>query len=171
MNVPLRKPEPEIIPPYQEPSPRPAPRIHDATLETVTRLLDDVFVIPGTSIRFGLDPLIGLIPGFGDLVTGLASFLIIFAGWQRNLPRVTIARMVANVAIDTVVGSVPLLGDAFDAAWKSNRKNLSLLQRSSGAAQLRKHTVLDGLFLTGIAIALLALAAVPFLLLWWLLKR
>ena len=171
MDVPLRKPEPEIIPPYQEPPPRPASRIHDATLETVTRLLDDVFVIPGTSIRFGLDPLIGLIPGFGDLVTGLASFLIIFAGWQRNLPRVTIARMVANVAIDTLVGSVPMLGDAFDAAWKSNRKNLSLLQRSSGAAQLRKHTVLDGLFLTVIAITLLALAAVPFLFLWWLLKR
>src|ERR1051326_3018820 len=171
MNVALRKPEPEIIPPYQPPPPRPTERIHDATLETVARLLDDVFVIPGTSIRFGLDPLIGLIPGFGDLVTGLASFLIIFAGWQRNLPRVTIARMFANVAIDTVVGSVPLLGDAFDAAWKSNRKNLSLLQRSSGAAQFRKHTLLDAWFLGAIGLALLTILAIPFLLLWWLLKK
>ena len=172
MEVPQRKrkPEPEIIPPYHEP-PRPAARIHDATLETVARLLDDVFVIPGTSIRFGLDPLIGLIPGFGDLITGLASFLIIFAGWQRNLPRVTIARMVANVAIDTLVGTVPLLGDAFDAAWKSNRKNLSLLQRSSGAAQLRRHTLADTLFLAIIAAGLLALTAAPLVLLWWLLKR
>src|SRR3954468_896463 len=138
-----RNPEPEIIPPRGK---SPVRQIDDATLESLARLLDDVFSIPGTNIRFGLDALIGLIPGFGDLISSLASFLIIFAGWQRAVPRVTIGRMVVNVAIDTLVGSVPLLGDVFDVAWKSNRKNLALLQRATGVAT-RRNTVMDALFL------------------------
>src|SRR5436309_870896 len=107
-------PEPEIIPPGSKSK---ESHLDDASLETIARLLDDVFHIPGTNIRFGIDPLIGLIPGIGDLITSVASFLIIFAGWKRGLPRVTISRMVANVAIDTAVGSIPLVGDVFDAAW------------------------------------------------------
>jgi len=159
-------PEPEIIPPG---SAARESRLADESLETLTRLLDDVFCIPGTNIRFGLDPLIGLIPGIGDLITSIASFLIIFAGWQRGLPRVTITRMVANVAIDTLIGSVPLLGDMFDAAWKSNRMNLKLLQRPSTAGH--KNTLIDALFLGGIALVLLVLAACPFVVIWLLLHR
>jgi hypothetical protein len=158
--------QPEIIPPGTEPK---ESRLDDASLETLARLLDDVFCIPGTNIRFGVDPLIGLIPGIGDLITGLASFLIIFAGWQRGLPRVTITRMVANVAIDTVVGSIPVVGDVFDAAWKSNRMNLKLLQRESSGPS-KKHTILDGLFLLAIAMLVLALLALPFLVIWLIVK-
>jgi hypothetical protein len=100
-------------------------------LEMLARVLDDVFQIPGTNIRFGLDALIGLIPGFGDLLTSIASSLMIYAAWDRGLPRVTIARMLANVGIDAVAGAVPLLGDVFDVAWKANRKNYELLTNSS----------------------------------------
>lgn len=161
-------PEPEIIPPRSQPK---EARLDDASLETLTRLLDDVFRIPGTNIRFGIDPLIGLIPGIGDLITSVASFLIILAGWQRGLPRVTITRMVANVAMDTLVGSVPVLGDMFDAAWKSNRKNLKLLQRPATESSRRKNTFTDALFLSAIALVLLVLAACPFVVLWLLLHR
>src|SRR4051794_13289412 len=117
--------EPQVLPPL-----RPQSGLSDESLEIVASLLDDFFRIPGTSIRFGLDPLIGLIPGLGDALSGFASFLIVFAAWQRRLPRVTIARMVANIGLDTLVGSIPFLGDAFDAAWKSNRRNVELLKRS-----------------------------------------
>jgi len=161
-------PEPEIIPPGSQPK---EARLDDASLETLTRLLDDVFCIPGTNIRFGIDPLIGLIPGIGDLITSVASFLIIFAGWQRGLPRVTITRMVANVAMDTLVGSIPFVGDMFDAAWKSNRKNLNLLQRPVTESARRKNTVTDALFLGVVGLVLLILAACPFVVIWLLLHR
>jgi hypothetical protein len=151
--------EPEIIPPGQS-IPRQGSGLSDETLSMLASLLDDLFRIPGTSIRFGLDPLIGLIPGVGDLITGAASFLIIFAAWQRGIPQVTVARMVANVVLDTLVGSVPIAGDLFDAAWKSNRKNLVLLQRSSSPAA-RHQSWKDWLFLAGLLLALAFVIVVP----------
>ena len=156
------QPDPEIIPPRRS---RIATGIDDQPLAALARLLDDVFRIPGTPIRFGLDPLIGLIPGLGDVITGMFSFVIIFAGWQRRLPRVTIARMVANVALDTLFGAIPLVGDVFDVAWKSNRMNLALLQREQSARSTR-NVVVDGLFLAAIALAALVLIAAPFALIW-----
>jgi hypothetical protein len=159
-------PEPEIIPPRRDAT---GSRIDDESLEALTRLLDDVFCIPGTNLRFGIDALIGLIPGIGDLITGLASFFIIYAAWQRGLSRVTILRMTTNVAIDTLLGSVPVLGDVFDAAWKSNRMNLKLLQREKAGAS-KKHTAMDALFLAAIAAVALVLLASPFLVIWLLLR-
>src|SRR5437870_11670968 len=103
---------PEIIPPRRRSVPL---NITDEQLEHLANLLDDIFRVPGTNIRFGLDPLIGLIPGLGDFITGAMSFLILYGAWQRGLPRVTIARMFANVAIDSLVGIVPVAGDLFDA--------------------------------------------------------
>jgi hypothetical protein len=132
-------------------------------LDQLARVLDDVFQIPGTSIRFGLDAIIGLIPGVGDLVTGMASFLIIFSAWERGLPRVTLARMVANVAIDTLVGSMPIVGDFFDAAWKANRKNYNLLIRAEQQPG-RQATVHDWLFLLLLLLAIAALVALPIVL-------
>ena len=158
------QPDPEIIPPRRS---RAGADIDDQSLAALARLLDDIFCIPGTQIRFGLDPLIGLIPGLGDVITGLFSFVIIFAGWQRRLPRVTIARMVANVALDTLFGAIPLVGDVFDVAWKSNRMNLALLQREQSARSTR-NVVVDGLFLAAIALAALVLIAAPFALIWLL---
>ena len=155
-------PEPlpyEVIPP---PRAGRYTRLDDAFLEFMASLLDDMFSIPGTKLRFGLDPLIGLIPVLGDVITGAASFLIVFAGWQRRVPKVTLLRMIVNVAIDTLLGSIPIAGDMFDAAWKSNRMNLQLLQRS-GQNVRKSQTWRDWLFLTGIAMALITLVAVPVL--------
>jgi hypothetical protein len=155
--------EPEIIPPRGRM--QKAEGLDDATLNLLASLLDDIFRIPGTSIRFGLDPLVGLVPGIGDLLTGAASFLIIFSAWQRQLPKVTVARMMANVAIDTLVGSIPLLGDAFDAAWKSNRKNMSLLQRATMDTS-RHQGWRDWLFLVGLIALMIVLIAIPIGVLW-----
>ncbi len=93
----------------------------------LSHLLDDFIRIPGTPIRFGLDGIIGFIPGIGDVLGGLASTILIVAAWSRGIPKVTLARMVANVAIETVVGSVPVLGNLFDIGWKANRRNYALL--------------------------------------------
>lgn len=152
-------PEPEIIPPGKS-SAREQDVLSDEFLSRLASLLDDIFRIPGTSIRFGLDPLVGLIPGIGDFLTGAASFLIILAAWQRKLPRVTVARMVANVIIDTLIGCIPVAGDVFDAAWKSNRMNMALLQRSSGATA-RRQSWKDWAFLVALLFALAFVVIVP----------
>jgi hypothetical protein len=154
--------EPQVLPPLQ-----PRSGLSDEQLDLVASLLDDVFHVPGTSIRFGLDPLIGLIPGLGDALSGFASFLIVFAAWQRRLPRVTIARMVANIGLDTLVGAVPFLGDAFDAAWKSNRRNVTLLKRTEYDPRGRQVWT-DWLFLFGIILVIAALVMVPLVVLWFL---
>lgn len=154
--------EPIIIPPGEPlPRDRASRSLDDETLSRLATLLDDIFRIPGTSFRFGLDSIIGLIPGAGDLVSSLASFVIIYSAWQRKLPRSTVARMVANVAIDTLVGSMPIVGDAFDVVWKSNRKNVQLLQLHS-AHETPVQRWNDRLFLVGVCVILLVLAAVPF---------
>jgi len=151
--------EPEIIPPEEWPRHQ-EQKLRDEELERLAALLDDLFRIPGTKLRFGLDPLLGLIPGLGDLISGALGLLMVLAAWQRGLPRVTMWRMLANLAIDSALGSVPLAGDIFDVAWKANRKNLDLLQRSATRAP-RQQTWRDWLFLAGIVLAIAALAAVP----------
>ena len=148
--------EPEIIPPRR---PR-APVITDEQLEHLASLLDDIFRIPGTGIRFGLDPLIGLVPGLGDFITGAMSFLIIYGAWQRGLPRVTMTRMFVNIAIDTLSGIVPIAGDVFDLFWKSNRMNYNLLMRAKGGIQ-PSHSVRDWMFLIALALGMITLIAVP----------
>jgi hypothetical protein len=121
---------PEILPPR-----RPTRGPTDEQLDHLAGVLDDIFHIPGTKIRFGLDPIVGLVPGLGDIITGLLSFLIVFAAWQRGLPRIALSRMVANIAIDTLLGSIPVFGDVFDTAWKSNRMNYNLLVRYRGGVR------------------------------------
>lgn len=102
---------------------------HMTRLRTIARVLDDAVRVPGTKIRFGLDALIGLIPGVGDAVTGaVATYAIVLAAQQGASPAV-IARMALNVLVDVVFGAIPLLGDIFDVGWKANRKNVQLLER------------------------------------------
>lgn len=109
--------------------------LSDEQLDHLAGVLDDIFHIPGTKIRFGLDPIVGLVPGLGDIITGLLSFLIVFAAWQRGLPKIAIMRMVVNIGIDTLVGTIPIVGDAFDTIWKSNRMNYNLLVRYRGGVR------------------------------------
>jgi hypothetical protein len=99
-----------------------------ARIEALARLLDTAFLIPGTNIRFGFDALIGLVPGIGDAVTSLISLYIISEARALGAPCLLVARMLANVALESVVGIVPIVGDAFDVAWRSNRRNLALLR-------------------------------------------
>lgn len=91
-------------------------------------LLDNSIRIPGTSRRIGLDAVIGLVPGIGDVVGGLLSGYIILEAARAQVPTVTLVRMLANVGIDTAIGIIPAVGDVFDAAWKANMKNVMLLQ-------------------------------------------
>jgi hypothetical protein len=112
------------------PSPRVAPREDPvAAARAVARLLDDAVRVPGTNMRVGLDPLLGLVPGLGDVAgASLAGYTILTAA-RLGAPRSVILRMLGNVAFDTLVGTVPLLGDLFDAGWKANLRNVQLLER------------------------------------------
>lgn len=91
-------------------------------------LLDDLIRIPGTQIRIGLDPLLGLVPGGGDLAGGALSAWIIVAAARAGVPPAVLVRMGLNVILDALTGTVPLLGDFFDAGWKANRRNVALLE-------------------------------------------
>ena len=158
--------EPEILPPTSRIGA--SDRIfRDENLDLLSRVLDSWFRIPGTSIRFGIDGIIGLVPGVGDILAGLASCIIILAAWARGAPYVTIARMLVNLALDVIVGTVPLFGDLFDIAWKANRRNYALLMRH--LEYPRHHQWRDWLFLAGVAIAVAAIFAVPVLFMAWLL--
>ena len=99
-----------------------------ARIDALATLMDTAFVIPGTQIRFGLDALIGLIPGIGDAITTIISLFIVREARALGAPPLLIARMIANVALDGIVGAVPLVGDAFDVAFRANRRNMALLR-------------------------------------------
>lgn len=158
--------EPEILPPAGRFGAN-SRIFRDENLDLLSRVLDTWFRIPGTSIRFGLDGIIGLVPGIGDVLAGLASCIIILAAWVRGVPYVTVARMVVNLAIDVIIGAIPLLGDAFDIAWKANRRNYALLTRHL-EQPWRRHWG-DWLFLGGVGLAIAAIFSIPILLIAWLL--
>jgi hypothetical protein len=139
-----------------------------ASLRNMSRLLDSAFEVPGTSWRIGLDPIAGLIPGIGDLVTPLFTAAVLVQAWQLGVPKVVQARMLVNVALDSLLGVVPFFGDLFDFAWKANDLNMALLERH--AYEERPAAPGDWAFVTLMLALVLALAVVPFLLLGWLLS-
>ena len=100
-----------------------------ARLEAVGRLMDGAFVLPGTNIRLGLDAIIGLVPVAGDVISGLVSSYLIWEARQLGAPRWLIVRMMANTFLDTTLGVIPLVGDAFDLMFRANMKNMALLRR------------------------------------------
>ncbi len=130
----------------------------EESLETLSTYLDGLFKVPGTGWRFGLDSLIGLIPNIGDMATSVASFYILVAGVRYGVPKITLVRMAFNVGLDYVVGSIPIVGDAFDFFWKANRQNMDLIrERGKGKGT---GTTGDYVFVFGIiALLLLILAA------------
>jgi hypothetical protein len=99
-----------------------------ARLDALARLLDTAFILPGTNVRFGFDAMIGLVPGIGDTITTVISLYIVHEAHQLGAPPHVIARMLGNVAIDSLVGAVPILGDAFDVVWRANIRNMALLR-------------------------------------------
>lgn len=122
--------------------------------------MDDVFRVPVLGWRFGLDALLGLIPGLGDTSTSIVSFYILAAAVRYRVPKVTLLRMGLNIGLDYVVGSLPLVGDFVDAWWKSNRKNLELLRRRGtvSAEEARAGRASDWIFVGAIMLVLVVLA-------------
>ena len=110
----------------------------DEHLNLIATWLDDRFEIPGTRIRFGLDALIGWIPGIGDALAAVASLFIVFAAWQRGVARITLLRMMLNLAVEDALGAIPIIGDVAHVAWKANRRNYNLLIRDQQYP--RQHT-------------------------------
>jgi hypothetical protein len=98
-------------------------------LEALAHLMDSALVIPGTNLRLGLDALLGFVPVAGDVISGLISSYLIWEARQLGAPRWLIARMMANTLLDTTIGAIPLLGDAFDIMFRANMKNMALLRR------------------------------------------
>jgi uncharacterized protein DUF4112 len=124
----LREENQPMVGTHQPPYPSNA-RQSIVRLEALARLMDGAFVVPGTSIRFGLDGIIGLIPVAGDVIAGLVSTYLIWEARQLGAPRWLIARMLANAFLDTAIGSIPVVGDAFDVLFRANMKNMALLRR------------------------------------------
>jgi uncharacterized protein DUF4112 len=144
-------------------------------LRRLSRLLDSAIAIPGTRYRFGLDAIVGVVPGIGDAIGAIFSFYIVFQAARLGASKAVLARMMGNVAVDTIVGEIPLLGDLFDAGFKANNRNLSLLEQHlhrppSARAQSRRVllglgigllALLVGIVALGIVVAQLALNSIP----------
>jgi len=122
-------------------------------------LLDDLFRVPILGWRFGLDALIGLIPGIGDTSTALASFYILASAVRHGVPKITLLRMGMNIGFDYLIGSLPVVGDIADVWWKSNKKNIALLRKRAtvSAEEARAGSVSDWIFVGGIIVLLIGL--------------
>ena len=141
-----------------------------AVLRRLAYVLDDLFRVPGTNFRFGLDALLGLIPGGGDLAGGALSAYTLIVAAQAGAPASVMLRMGANILVDTAVGAVPLLGDLFDAGFKANRRNVALLQRyiDDPAPVRRSSRMLLALILLALVVMFLLAAFVAVRLTTWL---
>jgi hypothetical protein len=137
------------------------------TTRRVARLLDSALRVPGTSFRFGLDPILGLVPGLGDAIPALFAVATLWQAYQLGIPRVVQARMLFNVAVDASMGLVPGLGDVMDAVWKANTRNLALLERHAYAHH--SPSTGDKAFVIGLIGLVVASALVPVVLLIWFL--
>jgi hypothetical protein len=143
-----------------------------ANLEVLRRwavLLDSMFVVPGTNIRFGLDAIVGLVPGLGDVVAPVFTVAVLATGLRMRVPAVVLARMVLNAGIDMVIGLVPILGDLVDIAWKADLKNVALLERHARPGVPPSPS--DYAFVMVCIAMVVLIAVVPVLLLFWVLSQ
>lgn len=122
-------------------------------LRRLSNLLDNAIPIPGTPWRFGLDPVLGLLPGAGDFLGTAFSAYIVLEAARIGIPRSLLGQMVINILLDTVIGSVPVVGDIADATWKANAKNMALLETYLDSPQPEKQT--DWFFLVWLLLGLL----------------
>jgi hypothetical protein len=128
-------------------------------LDRLSQLLDTAFRIPGTDFRIGLDAILGLVPGVGDTLGAVLSSYIIIEAARLGLPKRILLRMVGNVAVESIVGVVPIIGDIFDIAWKANVKNFELLRAhaAGGVARERSSTQIVRLFVWAIVLIVIGL--------------
>ncbi len=142
-------------------------RAAEREIEALARLLDDRFEVPGTGRRFGIDALIGLIPGFGDAASaGIGGYLVLRAV-RIGVPGIVVARMAFNTLFDLVMGLIPILGDLFDFAYKSNSRNVALMREyiADPEAPTERHWT----FLVGVVLVIVGVLAVIAMVLAWLL--
>ena len=142
-------------------------------LDNLSHYLDGLFKVPGTTWRFGLDSVIGLIPNVGDTLTSFASFYILLAGVRYGVPKITLVRMAFNIGLDYLVGTIPFVGDAFDFVWKANKQNMDLIrERGKGHGT---GTTSDYIFVIGMILLLIGLLVgsilVSVLIIAWLLNQ
>lgn len=131
-----------------------------AQIKLLLKLMDSAVEIPGLNTRIGLDAVLGLIPGVGDIASSFASFYILQVANRRGASRLTLLHMTFNILCDWIIGSVPLAGDVFDIFWKSNQRNVTLLLRDEGAvAGIHRSRTGDKLFLGGLIVILLVVLA------------
>jgi hypothetical protein len=135
----------------------PAQRARIEHLNSLAHVLDDSIRIPGTGMRIGLDAIIGLVPGIGDAAGGVMSAYIVLQAARLGTPVPVLLRMLLNLVVETVVGGIPLLGDLFDAGYKANLRNLTLLRRSLDTPGPARRS--SALVVVGVSLALLALLA------------
>lgn len=141
-----------------------------ADLERVARTMDEAFVVPGTRYRIGWDGVLGLVPGIGDLLAALPALWIIKRGLDLGVSRIVLVRMAGNVLLESLIGTVPVLGDLFDFVWKANRRNVRLIQRyaTEPAGTARRSTAVVGVASVLLVLLAVAVVAVPILVLIWL---
>lgn len=124
----------------------------------LAQVLDRSLTLPGTDVRIGLDPLIGLIPGFGDAIASIAGSMILFLAAQLQVPKIVLIRMSINIALNGLIGSIPLFGDLFSVWFQSNIRNVVLLERHVQATA-RASTFWDWAFVVGLFAGIAALFA------------
>ena len=143
---------------------------HLTLVRGLAKFLDTKFVIPGTKIRFGLDAIIGLFPGIGDAISAALGSYIIIAAQQSGVPKPVLLRMLANLGLDTVVGSVPVLGTIFDVVYKSNARNAALLEKAvadpQGTSRSSKWVIVG--LVAGLLVFLAAAIVLAWLLVEWI---
>lgn len=138
----------------------PTPRELDRA-RLIARVMDTALPLPGGT-RVGLDALLGLVPGFGDLAGAAGSLYIVILAIRAGASRSAVVRMIANIGVDTVAGSFPLLGDLFDAGWKSNVRNVAIMERDLGATDVHRHTS-KGVLMVMVLGALVLLAGLAYM--------
>ncbi|MEM9219665.1 MAG: DUF4112 domain-containing protein [Cyanobacteria bacterium P01_F01_bin.150] len=141
-------------------------------VEALSQLLDNAITLPGTNYSVGIDPLIGLLPGGGDLFAGLLSLYIVFESFQMGASAPTLTRMAYNIALEVVAGTVPFVGDLFDVAWKANARNVRLLEEHLQSPQPRRQAdrIFFAVLMTGLLILIVAIATFSFLVFRFLLQ-
>lgn len=131
-------------------------------LRKLTHLMDNAIAIPGTKFRIGLDPILGLLPGAGDLIGTALSAYIVLEAVRLGLPKETLGKMVSNILLESVVGTVPLVGDWFDFAWKANVKNLELIETHLGVTNVNKPANRWLMFLLVVGFLIIGIGLVTF---------
>jgi len=141
--------------------------VDDPLFAAVAKLMDTAFRLPGTDIRFGLDPIIGLFPGFGDGAGALVSVALIGMSARHGVPKIVLVRMALNVILNAVLGAIPAVGDIFSVFYRSNVRNYELFRQHAGPR--RASTWRDWLFVCAVLAVILAVVLGAMAFSWWLL--